>query len=319
MDARDEDERERARNAADGKPARVVGEDDRFRVGRKLGEGSFGYVYVGRDAQSGRNVALKFEKADMKLPQLEAEYRMYKKMAHGLVPRVHWFGESPSGAHRVLAMELMGKSLEDLKDGCPHRRMSLKTTLMLADQMIARLAFCHSCDIVHRDVKPDNFLVGTGKRDHLVFLIDFGLSKRMRGHDGRHAPYKDGKQLTGTPRYASVNAHMGVEQSRRDDMESVGYILLYFLLGRLPWQGIREKDKDKKHRSIGQRKRDIPLEVLCKDAPKEFAVYLHYCRALQYTQEPDYAYLRRLFRNLFRHHGFMWDFVYDWSGHGRQK
>ena len=110
---------------------------------------------------------------------------------------------------------------------------------MLADQMITRLEFIHSQNFLHRDMKPDNFLMGTGSKKGQVYLIDFGLSKRYRdAKTGEHIPYRDGKSLTGTARYASVNTHVGVEQSRRDDLEAVGYILIYFLKGVLPWQGL---------------------------------------------------------------------------------
>ena len=146
---------------------------------------------------------------------------------------MHWFGVE--GDYNAMVMDLLGPSLEDMMTFCK-RKFSLKTVLMLADQMIQRIEFLHNNHFIHRDMKPDNFLVGISKKQHIVYLIDFGLAKRFRDpKTGEHIPYKDNKSLTGTARYASVNTHLGIEQSRRDDLESIGFILIYFLKGTLPW------------------------------------------------------------------------------------
>ena len=102
--------------------------------------------------------------------------------------------------------------------------------------MIQRIKVVHEERIIHRDIKPDNFLIGIGKKQHYVYVIDFGLAKRFRDpKTGEHIPYRDGKNLTGTARYASVNTHLGIEQSRRDDLESLGFVFMYFNKGNLPW------------------------------------------------------------------------------------
>jgi casein kinase I family protein HRR25 len=107
---------------------------------------------------------------------------------------------------------------------------------MIGDQMVQRIEYLHNNHFIHRDMKPDNFLVGVGKKQHMIYMIDFGLAKRFRDpKTGEHIPYRDNKSLTGTARYASVNTHLGIEQSRRDDLESIGFILIYFLKGTLPW------------------------------------------------------------------------------------
>lgn len=217
------------------------------------------------------------------------------------------------GDYNVMVMELLGPSLEDLFNFCS-RRFSLKTVLLLADQMISRIDYIHSRNFIHRDIKPDNFLMGLGKKGNLVYIIDFGLAKKYK--DARscmHIPYRDNKNLTGTARYASINTHLGIEQSRRDDLESLGFVLMYFNLGTLPWQGLKAANKRQKYERISEKKLNTPIEVLCKDFPPEFPTYLNYCRRLEFIQHPDYSYLRKLFRTLFHNQGFSYDYVFDWN------
>jgi len=168
--------------------------------------------------------------------------------------------------------------------------------------------------LLHRDIKPDNFLMGTGKKGHHVYIIDFGLAKKYRDPKShQHIPYKEGKSLTGTARYASINTHLGIEQSRRDDLESLGYIYMYFLRGSLPWQGLRAQTKKQKYDRISEKKMATPVEVLCKGSPAEFAHYLNYVRSLRFEDKPDYQYLRKLFRDLFLREGYQMDYIFDWT------
>ena len=161
-------------------------------------------------------------------------------------------------------MDALGASLEELFRKCS-RRFSLKTVLMLADQMIQRVEYIHSRLYLHRDIKPDNFLMGIGRRKHYVYIIDFGLTKKYRNpKNGQHIPYKDGKSLTGTARYASLNTHIGIEQSRRDDLECLGFVLIYFLKGGLPWQGVKAKTRKEKYDLIKGMKTNVPIEELVK-------------------------------------------------------
>lgn len=163
-------------------------------------------------------------------------------------------------------------------------------------------------------MKPDNFLMGLGKKGNLVYVIDFGLAKKFRDQrTHQHIPYREHKNLTGTARYTSINTHLGIEQSRRDDMEALGYILIYFLNGTLPWQGLRAKTKAQKYEKISEKKLSTPVEELCKGAPAEFATYQNYVRSLRFEEKPDYAYLRQLIRNLFHRQGFSYDYVFDWN------
>ncbi|CAN4103780.1 unnamed protein product [Withania somnifera] len=210
-------------------------------------------------------------------------------------------------------MDLLGSSLEDMFNFCS-RKLSLKTVLMLADQMINRIEFVHSKSFLHRDIKPDNFLMGLGRRANQVYIIDFGLAKKYRDTSShQHIPYRENKNLTGTARYASMNTHLGIEQSRRDDLESLGYVLMYFLRGSLPWQGLKAGNKKQKYEKISERKVSTSFEALCRGYPTEFASYFHYCRSLRFEDKPDYAYLKRIFRDLFIREGFQFDYVFDWT------
>eukprot|EP00817_Percolomonadidae_sp_ATCC50343_P003072 CAMPEP_0117422572 /NCGR_PEP_ID=MMETSP0758-20121206/3384_1 /TAXON_ID=63605 /ORGANISM="Percolomonas cosmopolitus, Strain AE-1 (ATCC 50343)" /LENGTH=246 /DNA_ID=CAMNT_0005205271 /DNA_START=158 /DNA_END=895 /DNA_ORIENTATION=+ len=226
------------------------------------------------------------------------------------VPRVHWYGSE--GDYNIMVLDLLGPSLEDLFTFCG-RKFTLKTVLLLADQMLSRIEYLHSRDFLHRDIKPDNFLMGSGKKGHHVYMIDFGLAKRYRDSKTRiHIPHRDNKRLTGTARYASINTHIGIEQSRRDDLEAIAYVLMYFLRGALPWQGLRAKTKNEKYERISQKKITTPIETLCAGFPIELAKYLKYARSLRFEEKPDYVRCRKEFRELFAKENYERDYVYDW-------
>ncbi|CAA3017432.1 casein kinase I-like [Olea europaea subsp. europaea] len=284
---------------------------NKFRLGRKIGSGSFGEIYLGSNIQTNEEVAIKLENVRTKHPQLLYESKLYKLLQGGTgIPRISWFGVE--GDYNALVMDLLGPSLEDLFNFCS-RKLSLKTVLMLADQMVNRVEFVHSKSFLHRDIKPDNFLMGLGRRANQVYVIDFGLAKKYRDSSNQHIPYRENKNLTGTARYASMNTHLGIEQSRRDDLESLGYVLMYFLRGSLPWQGLRAGNKKQKYEKISEKKVSTSIEALCHGYPTEFASYFHYCRSLRFDDKPDYAYLKRIFRDRFISEGFQFDHVFDWT------
>lgn len=282
-----------------------------YRLGRKIGSGSFGDIYLGTNIPTGEEVAIKLESMKTRHPQLEYEWRLYKLLQGKVgIPNIRYFGKE--GDYNILVMDLLGPSLEDLFNFC-QRKFTLKTVLMLADQMLTRLEYLHTKNFLHRDIKPDNFLIGLGARENIVYMIDFGLSKRYRDPRTRtHIPYKEKKSLTGTARYASINTHIGIEQSRRDDLESLGYVLMYFNRGSLPWQGLAARNKKEKYEKIKDKKINTKIETLCAEYPDCFTKYLSYCRNLRFVDEPDYSMLRRHFRELFCAKGFESDYCYDW-------
>jgi casein kinase 1 epsilon len=289
--------------------------DGRFCRGQLIGSGVFGAVYSGTDTHTGKEVALKFEPVDARRPQVMWEAEVYAALAGGTgVPNVYMHGQE--GEHNVLVMDLLGPSLEDLLECCGGK-LSLKTVLMLAEQLILRLQHVHEHGIVHRDIKPGNFLMGKGDNKHVVNVIDFGFSQRYRDPATlRHAPYVDGKKFTGTARFASVNTHLGIVQSRRDDLEALGYMLMYLSRGSLPWQGlgIEEGDKSRKYERIMDMKMDTDVSVLCKSEPPELVAHLKYCRSLGYEDEPDYKYLLRLWKSALARKTSLkeGDFKFDW-------
>lgn len=266
----------------------------KFRLGRKVGSGSFGEVYIGEDLTTGKEVAIKLERIRSKHPQLLYESKLYRVLQGGAgIPNIHWFGVETN--FNVLVVDLLGPSLEDWFNVC-NRLFKPYTVMLLGEEMVNRIEYMHTRHFIHRDIKPDNFLTGRGMRVRTVYVIDFGLSKRYRHPKTRqHMPYREGKSLTGTPRYASINNHLGVEQSRRDDMESIGYVLVYFAKGSLPWQGLRANTKKQKYQKIMDKKMAVSVSSLTKDAPEQLKQYLEYSRSLRFEDKPNYPYLRQLF------------------------
>lgn len=287
----------------------------RFIIKSKLGGGSFGDIYRGIDTWRGRDVAVKMEQCKARHPQLNYESKIYKLLHQNTlevvgVPEMHFFGVE--GDFNIMVMDMCGPSLEDLFNYC-NRRFSAKTVFMLAEQILHRIEFLHSKHIIHRDIKPENFVMGVGDKGHHLYIVDFGLSKKYWDSSiNNHIPYKEGKPMTGTARYCSVNTHLGIEQSRRDDLESIGFLLLYLYRGHLPWQGIRVADPSQKTVRIGEKKIGVGLDFLCKDEPSPFLKYLKYCRGLKFEETPDYEMLRRLFVDYMEREGIVRDWIFDW-------
>ncbi|ORX56859.1 kinase-like protein [Hesseltinella vesiculosa] len=281
-----------------------------YKIGRKIGEGSFGVIYQGINILNNQPVAIKFEPRKSEAPQLRDEYRSYKILAGSVgIPYAYYFGQE--GLHNVLVIDLLGSSLEDLFDTC-NRKFSVKTVAMLAKDMVTRLQCVHEHNLVYRDIKPDNFLMGRAGKDNILYMIDFGMAKHYRDPKTKvHIPYRERKSLSGTARYMSINTHLGREQSRRDDLESLGHVFMYFLRGSLPWQGLKAATNKQKYEKIGEKKQSTSVKDLCTGYPNEFAIYLQYVRKLGFEESPDYDFLRDLFNKVLDREGGD-DGMYDW-------
>ncbi|KAF2279694.1 kinase-like protein [Westerdykella ornata] len=284
-----------------------------YRVGKKIGEGSFGVIFEGTNLLNQQQVAIKFEPRKSDAPQLRDEYRTYKILVGCPgIPNVYYFGQE--GLHNILVIDLLGPSLEDLFDHC-NRKFSIKTVVMVAKQMLSRVQTIHEKNLIYRDIKPDNFLIGRPgtKSANVIHVVDFGMAKQYRDPKTKqHIPYRERKSLSGTARYMSINTHLGREQSRRDDLEALGHVFMYFLRGGLPWQGLKAATNKQKYEKIGEKKQTTPIKDLCEGFPEEFNKYLSYVRNLGFEDTPDYDYLRELFTQALKSTGEVEDGEYDW-------
>jgi serine/threonine protein kinase len=283
---------------------------DKYEVTRRIGAGSFGAILEVQNLEDGKLYALKLENRKMGSSQLENEYEIYKLLGNAPgFPNVYGFWSEPT--LRAMAMDRLGQSLAFLsrKSG---KILSLKTVLMVGLQMLCRLEYFHQRSYVHRDIKPDNFVFGVGTNSNLLYLIDMGLAKPYR--DVRslvHFDYAEDQGLAGTARYVSINVHLGMQQSCRDDLESVGYVLISLLKGRLPWQDLDQKQQEN-YEQLSRVKIETSQEVLCEGLPGEFFHYMHKVRNLRYDERPPYGYLRGLFITLMVKNNFAFDYQYDW-------
>ena len=295
----------------------------KYRVIRKIASGAFGEIFLGMDANTQELVAIKIEKKQH-LNQLSHEYCVYRALKDQFVefiPKIYGYGPfSHNGvASRGLIMQLLGSSLQTLFEKT-NKKFSTKTVLMLGILILDRIEFVHSKHFIHRDIKPDNFAFGRDPpyKDTL-YIIDFGLAKMYRNPvHFTHIPPRTGRSLTGTARYASLNAHLGFEQGRRDDLESMAYCLIFFLRGTLPWQGMPGATKQEKYRNIKKKKESMRVSEICEGLPKCFEKFLSYVKNLEFEEMPSYLYLKNLFKTEMSNMNYVFDYVFDWNVTGKQ-
>ena len=296
---------------------KIVMEDliaENFVLLTRIGHGSFGEIILSYSLKEKTEVILKKElkKKNQKSSPLHTELKAYQTLLDisnttditGLkpilqleiqgIPKFYGFGDKEN--YYYLIQEFLGPNLSQLINYCGKKKFTLGTICLLAMQMLNRIEYMHKRHYLHRDIKPENFCIGNEENTNTLYLIDYGLAKRFKDNKtNQHIPYREKRFFVGTPRYASINDHLGLELSRRDDLISIGYNLIYLLKGGLPWQGMKGKDKANK---LAQKKIQIPNDVLCNGLPNEFLHYLNYCKNLKFEERPDYKFLKGLFGKL---------------------
>ncbi|ARF10217.1 serine/threonine protein kinase [Hokovirus HKV1] len=268
-----------------------------YLIEKKVGSGSFGQVYAAKKKSNDKiQVAIKIEKnVKNRTAKVYDEFKIYKYLRnHNFVIGVAKLYEYIEiGKYSLLVIELLGPSLEDMFNK-HNRTFKMPTIYMAALQLIELIECLHKLSFIHRDIKPSNFLLG-GHNNKQIYIMDFGLSKKYYYKDSGHMAFRSDKSLVGTARYVSKNMHMGFEPSRRDDLISIGYMLVYFAKGKLPWQGLPKNKNEDSIITIGKMKMSTSLRSLCSQLPSCFRDYLEYCEKLKFDEKPDYHYLKNLF------------------------
>lgn len=295
-----------------------VGDSEyKTRLIERFAGGSFGELYRGELLQfDNKQVAVKVEpQGNANCNFLLQEGAVYRNLEGGAgIPKVYWFGFH-GAEYRALVMDLLGPTLEDLFYLCK-RHFSMKTLLMLTGKMLDILQHVHSRSYVHRDISPSNFVFGCAENESNLYLIDFGHAKKFTSGSfmmARRNSFNVAKAVVGTPRFISIHAHLGHEEAPRDDLEALGYILIYLARGVLPWQGIKARSMPEKLNKIAEIKMNTSPEELCKGLPQEFAVYFNYVRGLKLHEEPDYAGIKQLFQSLAEKLDITYDDCFDWT------
>mmetsp|Transcript_34828 Transcript_34828/g.39474 ORF Transcript_34828/g.39474 Transcript_34828/m.39474 type:complete len:342 (-) Transcript_34828:125-1150(-) len=284
----------------------------RFHIGKVCGSNPSAMVYKAVDGETQQKCVVKMESIKAKNIKLIYEYKMCKTF-EGLegFPQPIWYGLE--GDYNVMVTGRLGESLETLFRRCDNR-FSMKAVLHIGLNLVDLLERMHGKNYIHRDITPGNFLLGYKENQTKFYSIGLGLAKRFRHpKTGDHIPYKENQRMKGNPRYTSLNAHNGVDQSRRDDMESLCYLMIYFLNGSLPWQGVKAASKNEKLAQIKQMKNLTSEEALCADLPHQFYEFLKYCKGLSFEATPDYQYIRDLFTTVAVEHNIDFDGDYDWG------
>ena len=244
----------------------------------------------------GEDVVIKSERLGVLSSYLLVEQSVYQQFVGRANPGLAtflWFGADAT--HRHLVMKRLGPNLADIFQAL-NFKFSALTVILIAEQVVGTLQYFHDNSFIHRCLMPEHFLTGVKENARRIFLVDLAYVKPYRNRrTKKHMAYREGRSFVGSPRYASINSHLGVELSRRDDLENLGVVLIYLAKGRLPWQGIMSKSKRQKRSCIGDQKIATSVNTLCVGVPSELKIYMDYCKSLRFEDKPNYIYLVSLF------------------------
>lgn len=277
---------------------------------KKLGGGAFGKLYSCINNKTKELYACKIENINTEKPQLSNEYKILNMLKNLTgFPKCIKFQNSSRGY--TLIMERLGPNLETIMTKLPNKKYSMKTTSMIILQCLDRIKDIHDKGIIHRDMKPDNFVIGNKGKEKLIYLIDFGLSKIIN-NDKKNSTIKREKIIMGTMRYISMNTHLGNEQTKKDDLESLAYIIIYFIKGELPWQNVKANSKKEKYNKVYQLKKHNVPNGICQFLPEDIKLIVTYILNLNIKQKPDYQKLKNILQNLMNKYSYLNDLQFDW-------
>lgn len=285
--------------------------ENKYIIQKKIGEGMYGKIFSAKNKYTDEIVAIKIDGSIL----LKNEARIYQILSNqNGISKLRSYGQVAD--YNYIVIDMMGSSLEGCREKCINKIFTLKTTICIGLQLIRRIEILHNNNILHRDVKPENFLMGGNiANKNILYIIDFGLSKLYK-INGKHVDCQIGRDPIGTLDFVSINVHEGNTPSRRDDMESIGYILLYLLGGSLPWMtdtNINENAEEPIERKIYNIKKNTNLWVRYQCIPGEFITFIQYCRSLGYSDTPNYTYLEQLLTNLFKMNRFSIENPFCWN------
>jgi serine/threonine protein kinase len=282
----------------------LIGTDiNSYTITKYISSGSFGDVFSAKHKKTNEEVAIKIPiKNDDKdgekwlLEEAKVYNALNKERTEDCGVANMKVMKNKELDKKIIVMDLLGPSLENILS--KKKKLRLKSVILLAIQMIELLRYIHDKGYIHRDIKPDNFVIDkdTGNK---LYCIDFGLAKKYVKRNSDHIPFKKDNKFCGTARYASISAHKGYEQSRKDDLESIGYLLVYLFRGKLPWQTLKHKEKKERYRMILEKKDSISDEELCEQLPREFLVYFKHVKTLDFDEKPRYQALINMFKKLY--------------------